>query len=112
MNTAAAAKPRGGEVTSPVSTFSREPQATPERPPAAAIPAPISPPMNACVELLGRPAYHVARFQAIAPRRPAMMIGTVGALSSEAIVFDTALPKKTTVTSAPTRFRTAASTTA
>lgn len=45
--------------------------------PAAARPLPISPPMSACDEDVGRPECHVIRFQAIAPTRPErMMKGT------------------------------------
>ena len=37
--------------------------------PALAMPAPISPPIKACDELLGNPKYHVVRFQTMAPLR-------------------------------------------
>ena len=48
--------------------------------PAAAIPAPVSPPIRACDEEVGRPAYQVIRFQPIAPIRAAsMMNGTISA---------------------------------
>src|ERR1700733_2402621 len=39
--------------------------------PAAAIIEPMTPPMSACDELDGMPRYQVARFQMIAPARPA-----------------------------------------
>ena len=39
--------------------------------PAAAIVEPTTPPINACDELEGSPKYQVARFQTIAPTRPA-----------------------------------------
>src|SRR6476646_2998303 len=39
--------------------------------PSAANAAPTSPPISACDEEDGRPKYHVARFQAMAPIRPA-----------------------------------------
>src|SRR5262245_19195802 len=112
MNAAATAKPSGGEMTSHVTTLATAPQLTPPNPPSAAIAAPTRPPMNACVELLGRPKYQVMRFHAIPPTSPARMIVTVGSFSSDAMVLDTALPNTTTVTSAPTRLRVAASPTA
>src|SRR5260221_12843741 len=39
--------------------------------PLAAIADPTRPPISTCEELEGRPKYHVARFQAMAPIRPA-----------------------------------------
>src|SRR5689334_9904743 len=50
--------------------------------PAATKAAPATPPMSACEELEGRPAYQVARFQAMAPMRPANTIVVVIALAS------------------------------
>src|SRR3954453_12556197 len=63
--------------------------------PAATNAAPATPPISACEELEGSPAYQVARFQAIAPMRPAktavvviaspdtMPLATVAATCSE-----------------------------
>src|SRR5690348_7241382 len=112
MKAAPTAKPSGGEMSSHVTTLTTTAQLTPPSPPSAAIAAPTRPPMNACVELLGRPQYQVIRFHTIPPTSPASRIRTVGCSSSDAIVLDTALPNTTTVTSAPTRLRTAATTTA
>ena len=43
--------------------------------PSAANAAPTTPPISACDELDGSPKYHVARFQTIAPMRPAKIDG-------------------------------------
>src|ERR1700730_5438342 len=107
MRAAATRKPIGGDRTSQVTTFPTSLQRTPLKPPAAAIPAPTSPPTKAWVELLGSPAYQVTRFHTVAPRSAAMMTTTVGWASSLAIVFDTALPEEMTVTRAPIRLKTA-----
>src|SRR5579884_116538 len=112
MNVPATTKPRGGLTTRPITTLPRSAQATASRPPAWATPAPTRPPTKACVELLGSPRYQVARFQAMAPSSPAMTLSRVGWWSRVAMVLDTALPKKTTVTRAPTRLSTADSSTA
>src|ERR1700730_17205351 len=112
MIAAATRKPIGGDSTSQVTTVPTARQWMPPKPPAAATPAPISPPTRACVELLGSPAYQVIRVQAVAPSRGAVMTTTVGCASRLAIVLETLAPKKTTVTRAPTRFRTAAISTA
>ena len=50
--------------------------------PSAANAAPTSPPISACDEDDGRPKYHVARFHAIAPMRPAKTTVIVTALLS------------------------------
>ena len=51
--------------------------------------------MKACVELLGRPAYQVRRFQAIAPSRAAMITTSpILKASSLAIVLETLAWKK------------------
>src|SRR2546430_1323195 len=112
MNAAETANPSGGEISSQITTRPTAGHETPPRPLSAAMAAPIRPPMKACVELLGRPQYQVTRFHAMPPVRPARMIRTVGSRSSDAIVLETALPNTSTVTSAPTRLRTAATTTA
>ena len=78
--------------------------------PAAAMPAPTSPPIRACDELDGRPSHHVKRFQAIAPNRPASTVCIVTRLVSS-----TPLPTvvaTAVVTNAPTRFATDATATA
>src|SRR3954447_12351253 len=59
-------------------------RAEPETPsaPTATSTAPTTPPISACDELDGKPKYHVARFQMIAPIRPPKMISGVTAVGS------------------------------
>src|SRR3954451_21308647 len=59
-----------GAISAGISSF--ETTASPETAPvpAAAIEAPITPPISACDELEGSAKYHVARFQMIAPIKP------------------------------------------
>ena len=76
-------------------TFSTSPEPLTAAAPSAANAAPTTPPIRACDELEGRPRYQVARFQVIAPIRPAktivvvirsastMPLATVAATSSE-----------------------------
>ena len=112
-NTPAAMKPSGGEITRLASCLPRADHLTPLKPCAAAMPAPQRPPISACVELLGRPRYHVIRFHVIAPTSAAMTTTMPGLIASVlAIVFDTLAWKKATVISAPTRLKTAARPTA
>src|SRR5438067_13050148 len=73
--------------------------------PAATSVAPTTPPMSACEELDGIPKYHVMRFQAIAPTRPANT--TVSVIAPESTT-----PLATTLATlsdrkAPTTFNTA-----
>src|SRR5215217_8891582 len=78
--------------------------------PSATNAAPTTPPISACDEDDGRPKYHVARFQAMAPISPAKTIAGVirSALTMPlAIVAATSSEMK-----APAKFRTAASVTA
>src|SRR5207302_9265974 len=109
MTIAARTKPAGGEITRERTVFQNSEARTPPRPCAAAMAAPLSAPTSAWVELLGSPRYQVIRFQMIAPVRAAMMT-TSPALKATilAIVFETLAWKKTTVITAPARFRTAA----
>src|SRR5215213_9924408 len=92
------------------STFSTSPEPMTASGPLAANAAPTTPPMSACDELDGSPKYHVARFQAIAPIRPAKTTVVVTASDSTipwATVAATARDRN-----APTKFRTEASATA
>ena len=78
--------------------------------PTAASVAPTTPPISACELDDGRPKYQVARFQAIAPIRPANTIcGVITPASTmpEAIVAATASDRK-----APTKLSSAAIVTA
>src|SRR6266550_5213197 len=105
---AAAKNPTGGEMTRLVTCLPSADHLTPPHPPAAAIPAPHSPPISAWVELLGRPKYQVIRFHAMAPRRAAITTTRPGLMASVlAIVFETFAWKKATVTTAPIRLNTA-----
>src|SRR6202165_1776934 len=105
---AAITKPRSGEITSEVSCFVNDDQRTAEKLPIEATPAPTRPPIRAWVELLGSPKNQVIRFQAIAPRRAAMMT-TIPALKESvlAIVLATLEWNTSTVTRAPRRLKTA-----
>src|SRR6185503_6184807 len=70
---------------------------------AVARAAPQRPPISAWLELLGRPIYHVTRFQMIPPARAqATVVGLINEVSTrpEPIVLATAVPIK-----APTRFQ-------
>src|SRR4051794_21909385 len=101
---------RTGATRAGITTFSSRPSnCTPSVPTAANV-APTMPPMSACELEDGRPKYHVARFQAIAPIRPANTICGVTTSAStmpEAIVAATASERN-----APTKFRAAAIVTA
>jgi hypothetical protein len=70
ISTNASAIPSSGDTTMNTTVFSKlEPSTTPQ--PALATPAPITPPISACDDEVGRPSHQVVRFQAIAPTRPA-----------------------------------------
>src|ERR1700733_13241636 len=93
-----------GEKTAGSTTFETRPFHRTACPPAAAMVAPIPPPMSACDELDGMPKSQVTRFQVIPPARPAATTVSVTSLVSTrplAIVAATASDRN-----APTRFRT------
>src|SRR4051794_6858168 len=69
-----------GAMTAGIRTFPISPSLRTASAPAAAKAEPTTPPIRACEELDGRPRYHVARFQKIAPTRPAKT--TVGVITS------------------------------
>src|SRR5688572_12443461 len=74
-----------------------------QSPLALANAAPHSPPIKASLELLGRPMYHVNKFQMIPPARAhATVVGLISEVSTrpEPIVLATAVPIR-----APTRFQ-------
>ena len=77
----ATTKARIGAMSAGTTTFSSDAvavdRAGARRPTNA---APTTPPISACDELDGRPKYQVARFQAIAPIRPAKTTSVVIAL--------------------------------
>src|SRR5262245_17248206 len=60
-----------GENAAGIMTFDTRPCHCTALPPAAAIVAPITPPMRACDELDGMPSSQVRRFQMMQPHRPA-----------------------------------------
>jgi hypothetical protein len=81
-------------MTMPTSGFT-QPEGMSAPMPAFAIAAPANPPSSACDDELGRPKYHVIRFQTIAPINAAS--STVGSMTSGRtrpllIVFATAVP--------------------
>ena len=67
-------------MTAGTRTLPTTPSASTASRPEAATAEPITPPINACDELEGRPEYQVTRFQAMAPIRPAKT--TVGVITS------------------------------
>src|SRR5204863_198567 len=70
-------------------------------------------PMSAWVELLGSPRYQVMRFHEMAPSRADITTTRPGLMASVlAMVLDTFAWKNATVTTAPTRLKTAESPTA
>ena len=78
--------------------------------PDATSTAPTTPPINACEEDDGRPKYHVSRFQAIAPIRPA---NTTAGVTSSAFTIPVAIVAATASDrNAPTKLSNAASVTA
>src|SRR3712207_827542 len=99
-----------GATSAGIMTFSTRPSPRIASGPAATNAAPATPPISACDELDGRPKYHVIRFQAIAPIRPAKTIVVV-MTSASTIPFATVAATSSEM-KAPTKFRTAASATA
>ncbi|VVB87070.1 Uncharacterised protein [uncultured archaeon] len=104
------ARPIIGDITIKSTTFST-PEAFTELMPAAAIPAPISPPTSAWLLEVGRPIYQVIRSHITAPERAAKIRFTVTIFVSMIpvpIIAAIAVPK----TRGPTRLKTAAIVTA
>ena len=99
-----------GATSAGTTTFSTMPPPSTASGPAATKAEPTTPPISACDDEEGRPKYHVARFQAIAPTRPAKTIeGVIRSACTIplAIVAATASDRK-----APTKFSAAARPTA
>src|SRR3954469_8828769 len=93
-------------MTAGIRTLPKSPSLITASTPAAATAAPTTPPIRACEELDGSPKYQVARFQAIAPIRPAKTIVgviTSGLTTSLATVAAPWIERK-----APTKLRAAA----
>ena len=69
--------------------------------PALVTALPAYPPMRACDELVGKPKYHVMRFQAIAPTRPANITfwsTALGSIMPDPIVLATPTPNPNAAT--------------
>src|SRR5215210_5598170 len=99
-----------GATSAGTTTFSTIPAPSTASGPSAANAEPTTPPISACEDEAGRPKYQVARFQAIAPTRPAKTIEGVTRSACTmplAIVAATASDRN-----APTKFSTAARPTA
>src|SRR3954470_21211930 len=73
--------PMKGATTMKMSVFV-QPEGMIAMKPALATAAPAYPPKSACEELVGRPAYQVKRFHAIAPIIPAKITASVTTLRS------------------------------
>src|SRR3954454_5692761 len=73
----AAASASTGATSAGTMTFSTSPLQSTAEPPWAASVAPTIPPISACDDEEGRPNHQVARFQAIAPIRPANTVSSV-----------------------------------
>src|SRR4051812_30197924 len=91
-------------------TLPRSPSPLTALVPSAANAAPTTPPISACDELDGRPKYHVARFHAIAPIRPANTI--VGVMKSASTIPLATVAATASEMNAPTKLRIAANVTA
>src|SRR4051794_19532200 len=97
MRPKAIVKPRNGDVTIGIRTLFTIPSHLSAPVPDATIVAPSKPPIRAWELELGKPRYHVNRFQAMAPSRAATMTAWVVVVSSTRpapIVFATAVPAK------------------
>src|SRR5918999_2543825 len=101
---------RTGATSAGIATFSISPSPNTALAPSAANAAPTTPPISACELEDGRPKYHVARLQAIAPTSPAKTIG--GVISSASTMPDAIVAATSSDRNAPTKFRVAAKLTA
>src|SRR4051794_26164592 len=77
MPTPATTKARTGATSAGTSTLPSRPSHSTSPGPCAASVAPTMPPISACDELDGSPAYQVTRFQTIAPTSPAKITVSV-----------------------------------
>src|SRR3954470_11395136 len=94
-----------GEISAGTITLASRPLPSIAADPSAANAAPTRPPISACDELDGRPAHHVARFQAIAPTRPANTTEVVTAPAST--IPEPMVAATFSEMNAPAKFRTA-----
>src|SRR3954454_7237338 len=86
-------------------TFSMMPSPSMALAPSATNAAPTTPPISACDELDGSPSHQVARFQAMAPMRPAKT--TVVVIASACTMPLATVAATSSDTNAPTKFSTA-----
>src|SRR5829696_7111894 len=99
-----------GATSAGTTTLSTMPEPNTASPPSATNADPTTPPISACDEDDGSPKYHVARFHAIAPTRPA---NTIAGVTSSASTMPFAIVAATSSEmNAPTKLRTAAMPTA
>src|SRR5919198_1287137 len=110
MPTPAAVKPSNGATIPGTMTFSTSPGPGSALAPLETNAEPTGPPISACDELDGRPKYHVARFQAMAPMRPAKT--TVVVTASESTMPLPTVAATFSEMKAPAKFSTADSRTA
>src|SRR4051794_6510225 len=106
----ATANARTGAISAGTTTLPSSPSPFTAFEPSAANAAPTTPPIRACDELEGSPKYHVARFQAIAPIRPANTI--VGVMKSASTMPFATVAATASEMNAPTKLRMAANVTA
>ena len=106
----AIATPRNGATSDGMRTLSLIPLQFTTSHPEAKIADPIIPPINAWLELDGRPKNHVTRFQVIAPTSPAStMLSVIASWSTIPVAMVAATSNET---NAPAKLRTAAIATA
>src|SRR4051812_9527181 len=105
MANPATVKARIGASTPGTMTFSTMPSPSMTLAPSATKAAPTTPPMRAWEELEGRPSHQVARFQVIAPMRPANT--TVVVIASAWTIPLATVAATASEMKAPAKFRTA-----
>src|SRR5918992_5048710 len=103
-------KASSGATSAGTTTLSTTPEPNTASAPSAMNAEPTTPPISACDEDDGSPKYQVARFQAIAPTRPAK---TIAGVTSSASTIPLAIVAATSSEmNAPTKLSTAARPTA
>src|SRR5918999_5406981 len=95
-----------GATSAGTTTLSTIPEPNTAWGPSATNAEPTTPPISACDDDEGRPKYHVARFQAIAPTSPANTIA--GVISSASTIPEATVAATSSDRNAPTKFSTAA----
>src|SRR3954471_14494150 len=92
----------GGAISAGTMTFSTRPDPLTALDPSATNAEPTTPPISACEDDEGSPNRHVARFQAMAPIRPANTIG--GVMTSESTMPVAIVAATWSDMNAPTKF--------